>query len=231
VDASGSVFDDCTFEGNSGTGGGAAFSVRSNSWLQHCRFEYNQANNGGAMYNVSSDTIAFNCRFISNKATSRGGAIAEFASSYEFDPLDIGEPKYVNSVFFGNEADKGGALYTYWTLATCMNCTIVRNEARLGGGLLTAASGDTVVTVYNSIVKGNLGGSFSGKGKRKVRYSNIGGGHNGTSQAAIANLPTGVTVDTAVDVDGNPRFVDVPGVPNTGAGSPPIDMGAYEFQP
>ena len=34
---------------------------------------------------------------------------------------------------------------------------------------------------------------------------------------------------TPIDLDGLPRFVDVPGVPDTGAGTPPIvDMGAYE---
>ena len=33
------------------------------------------------------------------------------------------------------------------------------------------------------------------------------------------------------DIDGNPRFVNTPSMPNTGQGSPPVDMGAYEFQP
>jgi hypothetical protein len=33
------------------------------------------------------------------------------------------------------------------------------------------------------------------------------------------------------DLAGNPRFVDAPGTPNTGFGTPPVDMGAYEFQP
>jgi hypothetical protein len=40
-----------------------------------------------------------------------------------------------------------------------------------------------------------------------------------------AAVPPGVTTD----LDGNPRFVDIPSVPNTGSGTPPIvDMGAYE---
>jgi hypothetical protein len=42
-----------------------------------------------------------------------------------------------------------------------------------------------------------------------------------------AAVPAGVTTD----LDGNPRFVDIPTVPDTGNGTPPIvDMGAYEAQ-
>ena len=44
--------------------------------------------------------------------------------------------------------------------------------------------------------------------------------------AGNTNLfPSGITTD----LDGNPRFVDMPLVPDTGVGAPPIvDMGAYE---
>jgi hypothetical protein len=39
-------------------------------------------------------------------------------------------------------------------------------------------------------------------------------------------LPPSVTLD----LDGNPRLTDDPGTPNSGAGSPPVDIGAFEFQ-
>lgn len=40
-----------------------------------------------------------------------------------------------------------------------------------------------------------------------------------------------VPSDIASDLDGNPRFVDIDSVPDTGNGDPPIvDMGAYEAQ-
>ncbi|MEZ6234313.1 MAG: right-handed parallel beta-helix repeat-containing protein [Phycisphaerales bacterium] len=43
-----------------------------------------------------------------------------------------------------------------------------------------------------------------------------------------AAVPTGV----ATDLSGNPRFVDDPIMPDTGAGvAPLVDLGAYEFQP
>ena len=38
-----------------------------------------------------------------------------------------------------------------------------------------------------------------------------------------------VPVAVTTDLDGNLRFVDAPGTPNTGQGNPPVDMGAYEF--
>jgi hypothetical protein len=42
-----------------------------------------------------------------------------------------------------------------------------------------------------------------------------------------AAVPAGITTDLA----GLPRFVDIPTVPDTGSGTPPIvDMGAYEAQ-
>jgi hypothetical protein len=42
-----------------------------------------------------------------------------------------------------------------------------------------------------------------------------------------AAVPTGVTTD----LDNNPRFVNIPTVPDTGNGAPPIvDIGAYEVQ-
>ena len=40
------------------------------------------------------------------------------------------------------------------------------------------------------------------------------------------------TTEEAPDLDGNPRFVDLPLRPDTGLGAPPlVDMGAYEAQP
>ncbi len=36
-------------------------------------------------------------------------------------------------------------------------------------------------------------------------------------------------IDILTDLGNMSRFIDVPGVPNTGAGTPPVDRGAYEF--
>jgi hypothetical protein len=45
------------------------------------------------------------------------------------------------------------------------------------------------------------------------------------------DLDGDVTEPVPFDLDGNARFRDVPGIPDTGSGTPPIvDMGAYEEQ-
>jgi hypothetical protein len=49
------------------------------------------------------------------------------------------------------------------------------------------------------------------------------------SPAIDAGNNASITITT--DLDGNPRFVNIPAIPDTGNGSPPlVDMGAYEVQ-
>jgi hypothetical protein len=132
------------------------------------------------------------------------------------------------------------------------NCTFVRNEAPIGGGIYSTSSAHPYV--YNSVIKGNPGGSFGGPGLRTVRYSNIGGGHVGLGNINVNPLfvdyPNGdlrllpgspcidagrnayVPESVVIDLAGLPRFLDDPATPDSGQGSPAIvDMGAYEFQP
>ncbi len=105
-------------------------------------------------------------------------------------------------------------------------------------------------TLTNAILWGNTPDQIAGD-PATVTYSDIQGGYAGTGNinadpkfvdAASGNLrlqpgspaidagnnaavPTGVTTD----LDGSPRLVDIPGVPNSVAGY--VDMGAYEAQP
>jgi hypothetical protein len=52
-----------------------------------------------------------------------------------------------------------------------------------------------------------------------------------TPPAIDAGDNSAVPGSVTTDLDGNPRFWDVPGVPDTGSGSPPVvDMGAYEIE-
>ena len=88
--------------------------------------------------------------------------------------------------------------------------------------------------------------------REPVRDSNIDGGHAGIGNIdvdpkfrniALGNLKlkagskcidagrkSYLPSDILTDLAGKPRLVDAPGTPNTGAGSRPIDIGAYEFQ-
>jgi cysteine-rich repeat protein len=54
---------------------------------------------------------------------------------------------------------------------------------------------------------------------------------SGGSPCIDAGDNTAVPVGVTTDLDGNPRFVDDPGTPDTGNGTPPMtDMGAYEYE-
>ncbi len=52
----------------------------------------------------------------------------------------------------------------------------------------------------------------------------------GSNDADLDAFAPGVQPVAETDFDGNPRFLDDPGTPNSGNGTPPIvDMGAFEF--
>jgi predicted outer membrane repeat protein len=217
--------------------------------LERCRFSDNHASRGGAIYQdrlTGSEIVA--CEFRNNTSSQRGGAIC----SAGYSPTNHNGIYAINCIFFHNATSgNGGAIHNVHTNTKLVNCTVAGNEAALGGGVLTGST--STLTVYNSIVRLNVGGAFGGVGARHVHYSNITGGHAGAGNIDKASrfvdfaegdlrlLPSAksidagrkylVPLDVTTDIDDNPRFVDVLGVPNAGTGSPPVDMGAYEFQP
>jgi predicted outer membrane repeat protein len=244
---SGVVIHDCTFEN---THGKACWFVETFYHITDSTFLENTADRGAALYLApstsgrSSGDIT-NCTFAGNSALKGGAVFAAGPAAHA--------PRFINCVFYDNSATTaGGAIYTIASEPKLINCTLVDNSSPIAGAIYTA--GSSTLKVYNSIIKGNPGGSFGGPGTRTVRYSNIGGGHPGVGNininpkfvdpengdlrlkssspcidAAKNNyLPN--NIDT--DIDGNPRFTDAPATPDTGFGTPPIvDMGAHEFQP
>jgi predicted outer membrane repeat protein len=200
-----------------------------------------------------------NCRFEDNTAVQYGGAI--YARGIHPDSADrLGWQHHLscaNCVFFKNSAgQRGGAIYLKYAEARLVNSTLVDNVSGLGGGVYTKFY--SMLRVRNSIFRGNSGGNFAGAGGLTVYYSNIQGGHPGigninkvpqfvdraNGDLSLKNISPCIDagrrfylldeqgepiIDT--DIAGEPRFVNTPGVPNTGEGSPPVDMGAYEFQP
>lgn len=139
-----------------------------------------------------------------------------------------------NVTFSGNRAgNSGGAIYSHAEFLTLVNCILWGNYAPDGP------------QIYN----GSLPPS--------VTYSDIQGGHAGVGNinldpqfvapitATLAPTTTGdyrlqitspaidagnnLSVTVSADLDGHPRKIDVPSVPDIGLGTPPIvDMGAYE---
>ena len=72
---SGPTVTDCTFSGNSSTGGGAAFCYQGSPTLTRCTFSGNTAELGGGIYCAGDDASLVDCTFFSNQADISAGAI------------------------------------------------------------------------------------------------------------------------------------------------------------
>jgi hypothetical protein len=160
-------------------------------------------------------------------------------------------PTLTNVTFYRNTGH--GIYNSYSSLIILTNVTIHGN----GGGFYSSFSTPAVLT--NCILWGDVWGGEPSEiayqdpnSKPIVTYSLIQGGYEGAGnidldplfrRASDGNLHLGLyspAIDAGnndipelagitTDLDGNPRFVDIPWINDTGNGTPPIvDMGAYE---
>ncbi len=227
-----------TFAQNSATaansgGGGMVNLSNSAPVLTGVTFRENTAARGGGMYNSSSHPALVNGMFENNTATqSQGGGVYNNAGSLEF----------TNVTFSGNvAATEGGGMYNHTSAVTLTNLILWGDTAPDGSEIYNVGSAPLVVysdiqgcgssgSGWNSACGTDGGGNIDAN-PRFVDPA-IGDLHLGCDSPAIdagdnTAVPSGVTTD----LDGNPRFTDVPCVPDTGNGTPPIvDMGACETQ-
>jgi polymorphic membrane protein len=168
--------NDCTFTGNqalaSSKGGGGIYNTSSSPQINQCSFLDNTAvQDGGGIYieNYSAPEINF-CTFSENSADDGGGiynadaTCAPVIASCAFLDNNVGTgngggiyhhdsdltyyPKIFNSIFFGNQAGKGGGIY----LNNCLykleisNCTLVSNDTDSGSGIYNNGSSSPTVT-------------------------------------------------------------------------------------
>ena len=228
------ILENCTFIANHETGcAGGVFSIYNNVTLSDCVFLENVGSLAiGGLGVGFGETSLTNCSFFQNDGNFVGGGIAS------------GNITLVNCALSGNTATRGGGLENSGT-ATLINCTFGNN---VGNGIENTHYGSAVLA--NCVLWGNTPAQFEGD-PFTVTYSDIQGGWPGIGnidadplfvQPAGDDLrldfgspcidagdnfavPDGITTD----LDGLPRFVDDPDVPDTGNGTPPIvDMGAYE---
>lgn len=236
------------------SGGGLLIEEAQTVSLARCRFERNRGWNGGAVALTSTGTslTVHGCQFVDNGA-DRGGAL--FASRQE-----NGEVRVTSSLFLGNVALHGGAVFTERT-TTLTNVTMVDNTALqtfIVGGEASVGS----LTIDNSILWSNtylsLAGLFPPGATALVRRSVLqheytgapGSGFNITADPRFVNhgardfrlRPTSPGVDAGdtwryiapmSDAGDMVRLADVPGAPDTGValGGAVIDLGAFETQP
>ena len=238
------VANRCTF------GGGAGYINSANPSFTNCRFIDNVGGSFGGAFDIATGgAVVFErCTFLGNRA-ARAGALEIFATS---------GVRISNSLFSGNTAtggSGGGAIWCGSGGATqVINCTLIANNApsNEGGGIRMQNS--STVAVSNSILWGNTGSGGAHAAANQLTlgqvatYSIVEGGYAGAGNLASdpqldANLrPTLgspgidagnnslVPAGLVLDVDGQPRFVDVASVADTGVGSAPIvDMGSHEY--
>ena len=229
-----------TFSGNSATyhGGGMYNDSSSSPTLTNVTFSGNStAHYGGGMSNFQSSPTLTNVIFSGNSAPSGGGMDDQGGSS----------PTLTNVTFSGNSANDGGGMWNYYSNPTLTNVIMWGNTATNDGqGIYNTSSNPTISYSDVQNCKGLLWnpacGNDGGHNKNTDPLFVDADGADNTPGTADDNLrlqltspaidagknaavPPGVTTD----LDGNPRFVDIPSVPNTGSGTPPIvDMGAYE---
>jgi len=244
---------DCSFFENSAAAGGAVLNqAGSDATYIACFFVGNTADCfGGAMFTDKSSPRIVGCTFITNMVLGAnvawGGAMHNRGGCCNLDT----DPEIINSVFVGNSALTGGAISNAASNVLIADSTIAANTAQVAGGVYTWFEG--VTCIHNSILWSNDVGQIVNEeaGTTTATYSLIEAGYPGPgnidadplfvdpdngdfrvsadSPCIDAGDNTAVPQDITTDLDGNPRFLEIPETPDTGNGTLPIvDMGAYE---
>lgn len=238
-----------------GSGGAVAISSGSNTTCTFigCTFSDNQASSNGGAIEVGAFAIVriINCTFLRNAATFNGGAL----------DAPTGTVSIVNSLFSGNSASTGGAVYSSGGSGgtRISGCTFVGNSGMGGTGRAVYSTSGT--TFENSIVWATAGAPgipavyLAGS---TATYCNIEGGispgfailnvdpmfvnaaagdfrlASGSPCLDAGNSTAAIISQGAFDLDGRARLIDDAGAPNTGISyftGAAVDMGCYERQP
>jgi hypothetical protein len=204
-----------TFSGNTASyGGGMDNEGSSSPTLTNVTFSGNTASVGGGMYNYnSSNPTLINVTFSGNTASYDGGGMRNFSSN----------PTLTNVIMWGNTATNGQGIYNS-SSTPLISYSNIQNCGSSSGFWVIACGTDGGHNIAgdprfeDADGADNTPGTADDNLRLQLTSHCIDAGKN-------AAVPPGVTTD----LDGNPRFVDIPTVPDTGSGTPPIvDMGAYE---
>jgi len=252
---SSTLLSNVTFSGNTagdqgsgnvtGSDGGGMSNVSSSPNLTNVTFSGNKAGGafgrGGGMFNGwNSHPALTNVNFSGNTAGSDGGGMLNWHNS----------PVLTNVSFSGNNAGYGGGMYNWFSSPIITSTILWGNTAEDSGYQIFNGSSDSTIS-YSDIQGGCEaipGNDCSGGGNIDadplfVRDPDPGADDIwGTedddygdlrlgplSPAIDAGDNTAVPDGVTTDLEGNPRFADIPGVPDAGHGPAPIvDMGAFE---
>ncbi len=255
----GGLVDDCVFVDNTASRGGGLYAFANIGddpviTVTGCRFLGNQSEfnetygpgSGGGVYLDGIDTVLVNSTFSGNTAEDSGGGLFVRGGHnpfYQGDDVHI-----VNCTLSENTAlvSAGGALDENFEDGTSFsNCILWGNVDSTG--LTRAAQIESSLSDHQPLVNyscvQNWDGAYDGVGNidDDPLLADPDGvdGDTGTDDDDLRLLPdspcidagdnTAVPEDITTDLDGNPRFLEIPETPDTGNGTLPIvDMGAYE---
>lgn len=244
----------CTIVGNTATShGGGVFCSESGEQISDCILAANSAGGrGGGMYSyeASAPTNIVDCLFVGNSASTGGGVhnYLYYYSGYEH--------RLYNCTVVSNVATAtgGGVMAGFHCETRCTNSIIAGNTAPQGTEIAVAAQA-TLDLRYCDIPGGEAAAHIADPGSSSLIWGagNIDadpffvdpdGADNDPSSwedndfrlmpgsPAIDAGNSNAVSDDTLDLDGAPRFVDDPGMPDDGVlfGGLVVDMGAYEFQ-
>ena len=194
----------------SGQGGGVYCYSACSPLLINCGITRNAASSGAGVYCSSSSLVLLNCTLGGNAASSSGGGVYYNTSASS-------NPKLYNCILWGDTPQE---LYPTSGPASLTCCDVQGGYS--GPGNINA---DPLFVDPDG--PDNDPNTWQDNDYRLLSGSPcVDAGKN-------AAVPSGVVTD----LDGHPRFVDDPAIPDCQyapgtCGTPPIvDMGAYEYQP
>lgn len=232
------AFINCTFRGNEAIGifqhgGGGVFMENSEVAFVDCVFNDNwffsqsgSAKGGGGLFALNSSPLLANCTLYGNRTGQGldGGGIYLLDSSIVID----------NSILWHNEDTQGQSeiaqIFTEGNSPVEINYSTVEG---LTGGLGGIGNiGDDPLFIDPDGPDNNQGTEDD-----DLRLSPGSPCIDAADNTAVPPDEFDLDEDgnteepTPFDLDGNPRFANIPGVRDSGNGIAPIvDMGAYEFQ-
>lgn len=221
------------FSGNLAYGrGGGMCNFESSPTLTEVIFRGNLADSGGGLANIYSSLILTQVVLDGNFAAEDGGGMFNDSSTLTL----------TNATLSGNDAvSDGGGMFNYYCIPALTNVILWGNTASNGAGIYNDHSTASIAysdlqdcgssgSGWNPVCGTDGGGNIeaaplfvdASRGNLRLQFA---------SPAIDAGRNAALPPDIIADLDGNPRFVNLPTAPDTGDGAPPIvDMGAYETQ-
>ncbi|MBI5433502.1 MAG: right-handed parallel beta-helix repeat-containing protein [Planctomycetes bacterium] len=225
----------CRFAGNlDDLGYGGAMYVESGSStpsvrIDDCLFIGNEANEGGALWLDAGTCSVTNSTFVGNRATMLFGGAASFQS---------GSSSVRNCIFWNNTAPTGSQLAVLGGSLDVAYCDVLggATQVHVGGAASSqwlAGNLDVDPEFVDADGADNDPLTFGDNVYRlKPASPCVDAGDALNVPSDFTDIDGDLDFDEPVPLDLNlkPRFADLPSIPDTGVGYPPIDLGCYERQ-